>query len=295
MAVHAKDFEDDRRLQDGGYDGGYEGGYEAPPTAAPPTAAPPTAAPPTAPPTETFEMSLEFADISSFNETQFLLEVQSATQSDVAISSIEYTVSTSVSFSVEVSEAEAKDVIAEIMGVVPSQVHVTITTGGRLLSFAVVGDQARRLASDVDASIIVTDFALAQSVQSTAENTNSTQEALVEALSSSYGKVATVSLGAVMSEVKVITAIAGASVSEISGGILSTIEAAVQEMGGDVSAVASTLPIAPTAPPTAPPTASPTTPPTAAPLSPDEQDSACKMGATALALIAVAVALQEFA
>lgn len=305
-AVHAKDFLDDRRLQDGGYgdyggyDGSYDGGYDgssggaptAPPTAAPPTAAPPTTAP-TAPPTTpstTFEMLLDFADISSFNETQFVLDVQHALgQTGVSIQSIEYTVSTEISFSVAVNETEATAVIATVMGVLPENVNVTIVSGGRLLSITVV-DEARRLASSFRADIIVTDFEVAKAVQATAES-NSTGDALVAALNSAYNKVATVTLGAVSTSVKVITTVEGDNVQAIAGSVKETLEASINEMGGTLTSVTETS--APPTPPT-PPTAAPTAPATAEPETEADQDSACTLGAKALALVAASVALREF-
>jgi hypothetical protein len=252
------------RAQDGGYDdfGGYDGVE-----------------------TKTFEMNLDFVDVASFNETQFALDLQATTnQTDVTIFSVEYTVSTTVSFSVTVTESEAKTVLAATMNVQTGNITLAITPGRRLLSSE---DVARRLASDVDASITVTDFEDAQAVQTIAQNTNDTQAALVAELNSTFNKIATASLGAVTASVKAITSISGYNVPAIEGSVLAELDIAVTSMGGDLGTVTDTTNGSPTPPPTAAPTPS---------VDVDEQeDSACTLGANALVLVAVAVALQEFA
>jgi hypothetical protein len=272
-------------------------------------------------------MIMTVTDLTAFNETEFLAAVEAAAGAgnSATITSIAFKVKFHTAISAIITEYEGRQMLATSLNVANDTVDVIVTHARRMLEEAAPGDSDnfietsyeeamdRRLqtSSSVEATITATTAAAAHAVKQTASDPN-VSAAMATHLATAFNKTATISVGAVTTQVEVVTAVvstSGNAVPEFSGDVLSNLSANIAAMPGagvTLDGLVDTTPTpspptaaptaaAPTAPPTATPTAAPPAPtvaPTAAGGGDDGEDSACVMGAKALALAAAAFALR---
>jgi hypothetical protein len=275
-------------------------------------------------------MTLAVTDLLAFNETAFLAAVEAAAGggNSAAIASIAYKVKFSTVITAVITELQGRTMLSTTLSADLANVAADVTYSRRLLEEAAADksdnlneeDMQRRLqaytSSSVDGTITSSSAAAAHAFKTAASDPN-VSSAMVNHLSTAEGISATATVGAVTSEVEVVTIItsqSGAAVPEFSGDVAGNLTANIAAMpgGATLSALTDTTPtpsptvapgtptVTPTAapPPTAAPTVAPTAVPTVAPTaasggsSNDEEDSACAMGAKALALTAAAFVLR---
>jgi hypothetical protein len=275
-------------------------------------------------------MTMTVTDLTAFNETEFLAAVESAAGegNSATITSIAFKVKFSTTISAVISEYEGRQMLATSLSVPNDTVDATVTYSRRMLEEVAPDDsdnlvevnyedamdrrlQAAYTSSSVDATITATSATAAQAVKQIASDPN-VSAAMATHLATAFNKTATISVGAITTQVEVITTVVSTSgnvVPEFTGDVLNNLTANIAAMPGagvTLDGLVDTTPTpspptaaptaaAPTAPPTATPTAAPPAPtvaPTAAGGGDDVEDSACVMGAKALALAAAAFALR---
>lgn len=237
------------------------------PTPMPPTPVPPTPVPtptPTAPPSRVaVSISMTLDSFDNYHESALVQAVENASGSSsntVSVSSVQYTVETTLSFpdQANVNTSTAKSAVAVVNNVPETNVAVTPNRRLRVAS--------RRLATLFKVEITTTDLDKAKLVATSADNVTALQEALSNAgvNASTLGSMnASAPERKVAVVAEVVVSASGSSVANVQSGLLSNLATRVNSaiIGATTQQITTNdLDISTPAPAPAPPTPTSPTP-----------------------------------